>query len=92
MTSSSSRRLALGRINYSIMGAAALMIIVGFVLMAGPACTMTHFEPDVFSWQRSVLAPSLCFVGYVLMAVGIVVPSKVGAVSRGSMPKGQKAD
>ena len=62
----------LHRTNYVIMGLAALLILLGFLLMAGPSCTLEHFEPDVFSLRRSVIAPTLSFFGYLLMVVGIL--------------------
>ncbi|MBO7378416.1 MAG: DUF3098 domain-containing protein, partial [Bacteroidales bacterium] len=44
-------------------------------LMTGPSCSLQSFEPDVFSLRRSVVAPTLCFVGYVLMIPGILYVS-----------------
>ena len=62
----------LHRVNYIIMAIAFALILLGFILMAGPSCTMNEFNPDVFSFRRSVLAPTLSFLGYLLMVVGIM--------------------
>ena len=62
----------LHRVNYIIMAIAFVLIVLGFILMSGPSCTMEHFDPDVFSLRRSVLAPTLSFLGYLLMVVGIM--------------------
>lgn len=67
--------LCLGKLNFIIMGIAALMILVGFVMMSGEPSTPEHFNPDVFSDQRVIYAPNVCFFGYLLMIVGIVVKS-----------------
>lgn len=66
-------RLCLGKINFIIMGVAALMIIVGFIMTGGAASTPDHFNPDVFSDTRVVYGPNICFLGYILMIVGICV-------------------
>lgn len=58
------------------MGIAALMIIVGFMLTWGEPSTPDHFNPDVFSDRRVVYGPNLCFLGYVLVIVGIIFPNR----------------
>ena len=58
------------------MGIAALMIIVGFMLTWGEPSTPDHFNPDVFSDRRVVYGPNLCFFGYVLVIVGIILPNR----------------
>lgn len=68
-------RLCLGKLNFIIMGIAALLILIGFILMGGDPSTPEHFNPDVFSDTRVVYAPNLCFMGYLLMIVGICVKS-----------------
>lgn len=69
-------RLCLSKINFIIMGIAALMILVGFIMTGGDASTPDHFNPDVFSDRRVVYGPNLCFFGYLLMIVGICVKGK----------------
>ncbi len=58
------------------MGIAALMIIVGFMMTWGEPSTPDHFNPDVFSDRRVVYGPNICFFGYILVIVGILVPNK----------------
>jgi uncharacterized membrane protein len=69
-------KLCLGKINFIVMGISALLILVGFVLMGGASSTPEHFNPEVFSDQRVIVGPNVCFVGYLLMIVGIMLPSK----------------
>ena len=66
-------KFCLTKINFIIMGVAALIIVVGFVLMWGAPSTPEAFNPDVFSTRRVVVAPNICFFGYLLMVVGILV-------------------
>lgn len=69
-------RLCLGKINFIIMAIAAIMILVGFVLMSSEPSTPEHFNPDVFAPIHWEYAGTICFLGYVLMIVGICVKSK----------------
>lgn len=71
------RNLAFGKMNYIICAASVLLIVLGFVLMTGPASTIEGgFEPDIFSTRRIVVAPMVCFAGFLLMIVGILFPRK----------------
>lgn len=74
-------KLCFGKINFIIMGIAALMILIGFIMMGGEPSTPEKFNPDVFSTTRVVYAPNICFLGYILMIVGICVKSKKKAAS-----------
>ena len=69
-------KFCLGKINFIIMGIAALMIIVGFMLTWGEPSTPDHFNPYVFSDRRVVYGPNLCFLGYILVIVGIIFPNR----------------
>ena len=60
-------------INFIAMCVAALLIIAGFALMLGGATTETEFNPDIFSTRRIVVGPALAFIGFVAMAVAIIV-------------------
>lgn len=71
------KNFAFSKNNYIICSAAVLLIIVGFILMTGPASSIEGgFEPDIFSTRRIVIAPMICFVGFLLMIVGILFPNK----------------
>lgn len=68
--------MALSRRNFIYMAVAGLMIVVGFLLMAGPASTPDNFEPDIFSTRRIVVGPLIAFLGFVGMAIAIIVPGR----------------
>ena len=44
--------------------------------MAGPGSTETHFEPEIFSFRRIKLAPTICFLGFIFMIVAIMYRPK----------------
>ena len=52
---------ALGKQNLILIGIAFAVIILGFALMAGPGSTPEHYNPDIFSFRRIVLAPGTAF-------------------------------
>ena len=71
------KNFALSKINFIIMGVAVLIIIIGFALMTGPSTTMEGgFEPDIFSARRIKVAPLTCFIGFLIMIVGILYPDR----------------
>lgn len=51
---------------------ACMLIIVGYILMAGPGSPDQSFNPDIFSPRRIVIAPMLCLAGYLLIIIGIL--------------------
>ena len=66
----------LGRRNFIYMIIAAILIVSGFLLMLGGSST-DEFNPDIFSVRRIVVGPTIAFIGFVSMAVAIILkPSK----------------
>jgi len=61
------------RTNFIAMAIAGLMIIAGFLLMLGGATTENEFNPDIFSTRRIVIGPALAFLGFVAMAIAIII-------------------
>ena len=57
---------------YMLLAAGFIIIVIGFMLMAGPGSTETHFEPDIFSFRRSKLAPTVCFFGFIFIIYAIM--------------------
>ena len=66
------RLFALGRRNLLLIGVAFVAIILGFALMAGPGSTPEHYNPEIFSFRRIVLAPTIAFLGFVFMVFAIL--------------------
>lgn len=61
-----------GRSNYLLLALSCALIVLGLILMSGPGSTAQHFEPDIFSTRRIVVAPILCLGGYLLVFVAIL--------------------
>ena len=71
-------KFALDKKNFILITIGVIIIIAGLLLMTGPSSTETHFEPDIFSTRRIVVAPLVCFVGFVFMIFSIMFRSKDG--------------
>ena len=69
-------KFALDKTNFILIALGVVIIIVGLLLMTGPSSTETHFEPDIFSTRRVVVAPLVCFVGFVFMIFAIMFKPK----------------
>jgi hypothetical protein len=71
------KNFAFDKLNYIICAAAVLLIVTGFILMTGSSSSVEGgFEPDIFSTKRIVVAPMVCFSGFLLMIAGILYPEK----------------
>ena len=62
----------LTRMNFILMLACGLLIVVGFVLMLGGQNQIDHFNNDIFSARRIVVGPTMAFLGFVGMAFAII--------------------
>lgn len=70
------KKFALDKTNFILIAIGIVIIIAGLLLMTGPSSTETHFEPDIFSTRRIVVAPIVCFVGFVFMIFAIMFKPK----------------
>ncbi|MCH5217414.1 MAG: DUF3098 domain-containing protein [Muribaculaceae bacterium] len=65
------------KLNFWLIGACCLLIIIGFLLMIGGSSSVEGgFNPDIFSTRRIVVGPLLAFLGFLLMAFAILVDPK----------------
>lgn len=72
----SANELPLSINNFILMGVSLLLIIIGFALTGGSPSGLEEYNPDIFSTRRIVVGPGMCFVGFVLMAIAIIVKPK----------------
>ena len=70
------RNFAFGRLNFILLGVGMLVVIVGFILMGGGSSTEEAYNPDIFSAQRTKVAPLVCLIGFVSMIYAVVHKSK----------------
>jgi hypothetical protein len=70
--------LAFGKENYYLMIAAIVVVVIGFLLMAGGKTHDPNVfnEDEIFSPRRITVAPIIVMIGYIIGIVSIVYKSK----------------
>ena len=66
------KNLAVGRMNFILLGLGMLIVVIGFILMSGDSSTTEAYNPDIFSARRIKVAPIVCLVGFVSMIYAVV--------------------
>ena len=64
------------KINYIVLVAGALVMLLGYYLMAGSGSDENQFNPEIFSDMRIKVAPIVCVLGFLVMGAGIMIKSK----------------
>lgn len=62
--------------NFLFVLIAGVMIVVGFILISGSPTGIDEYNPDIYSVRRIVVGPTICFLGFVLMAIAILIKPK----------------
>lgn len=68
----SKQKFAFDKTNFILLAISMAVVILGFILMTGPASTPTAFEPDIFSVRRIKVAPVVCLLGFVFMIYAVL--------------------
>lgn len=66
------RNFAFDKTNFILLAIGMAVVVVGFLLMAGPTSTDAAYEPDIFSARRIKVAPVVCLVGFVSMIYAVI--------------------
>lgn len=70
------RDFAFGRMNYILLAAGMLVVVIGFILMSGDGSTVDAYNPDIFGTRRTKVAPVVCLLGFVSMIYAVVYKRK----------------
>jgi hypothetical protein len=63
--------------NYKFMIIGLAVIAVGFILMAGGGSDDPNvFNPEIFSWRRIRLAPTVILIGFAIEVYAILIKPK----------------
>lgn len=68
--------MTFGKLNYILIVAGFLIVVIGFVLMAGSGTTEEAFNPEIFSTLRIGVAPMVSLAGFIVIIAGILVKKK----------------
>lgn len=66
------KNFAFDKVNFILLAAGMVIVIIGFLLMVGPDSTEAAFEPDIFSARRIKVAPIVCLFGFVSMIYAVI--------------------
>ena len=58
--------------NFILLAVGMLVVVIGFILMAGGGSTNEAYNPDIFSARRIKVAPIVCLLGFVSMIYAVV--------------------
>ncbi len=58
--------------NFILLGVGMLLVVIGFILMAGGSSSNEAYNPDIFSARRIKVAPMVCLLGFVSMIYAVV--------------------
>jgi hypothetical protein len=70
------RDFAFGRMNFILLAISMIIVVIGFILMAGDGSTDQAYNPDIFGVRRIKVAPLVCLFGFVSMIYAVVHKSK----------------
>ncbi|MDR0430191.1 MAG: DUF3098 domain-containing protein [Tannerellaceae bacterium] len=69
----SKKDFAFGKDNFILLFIAVVIIVAGFMLMSGGnSKDGVSFNPEIFSSSRIVVAPVVCMIGFIMVAVAIL--------------------
>lgn len=66
------KNFAFDKVNFILLAAGILIVVLGFILMSGSESTESAFDPNIFSSMRIKVAPIICFVGFVSIIYAVI--------------------
>jgi len=63
---------AFDRLNFILLAAGMVVVLVGMALMSGGGSEPSHYNPEIFSARRIKVAPLVCLFGYLFMVYAIL--------------------
>ena len=66
------RNFAFDKVNFILLAISMAVVVVGFILMSGPASTEAAYNPDIFSVRHIKVTPVVCQLGFVSMIYAVV--------------------
>ena len=74
------KNLLFGKKNYQLMALGVVLVVLGFILMAGGGSDDPNvFDPSIFSWRRIRLAPTLVLIGFGIQIYAILLNPNKGS-------------
>lgn len=72
-------RFVFSKLNYRLLIIGLVVLLIGFLLMAGGGSDdPTKFDPGIFSFRRVTFGPVIVLIGFVIEGVAIMYRPKSG--------------
>lgn len=68
--------MVFGKLNYILLIAGVIIIVLGFILMSGSGTTEEAFNPEIFGTMRIGVAPMVSLFGFILIIAAVLVKAK----------------
>ena len=69
------KKFGLSKINYILIAAAFLVVVLGFIIMCGDPSGEV-FNPYIYSTKRIIVGPMISLAGFIFMVVAILYKPK----------------
>ena len=66
------KNFAFGKMNFILLAVSMVVVIIGFLLMSGGGSNYNTYDPSIFDTRHIVIAPLVCFIGFVSMIYAII--------------------
>lgn len=70
------KNLAFGKLNFILLAAGVVVVLIGLFLMAGGQSTEKVFDPSIFSAIHIKVAPIVTLIGFVSIIFAIIIKPK----------------
>ncbi len=70
------RNFAFSKTNFILLAIGMVIVIIGFILMAGASSTEEMFNAEMFNATRIKVAPMVCLFGFLFMIVAVIYRKK----------------
>lgn len=70
------KNLALGKINFIMLAVSMLVVVIGFILMAGDSSDVNHYDAEIFNAMHTKVAPVVTFLGFIGIIPSILYRGK----------------
>ena len=70
------QNFAFSKTNFILLAIGMIIVVLGFILMAGGGSTEQMFNAEIFSATRIKVAPMVCLFGFLFMIAAVVYHKK----------------
>lgn len=84
------QNFAFTKTNFILLAIGMVIVVLGFILMAGGSSTEQMFNAEIFNVTRIKVAPMVCLCGFFFMIVAVVYRKKELSTEEGETDRDSK--